>query len=152
MAWPQALLRGSAWDWDPFRELDRMQGELDKVWSRANDSYAPGFPPVDVWANEDEALVTAELPGVEPDGIDISVTGEETLTISGARRAAPAEHDEGGTWLRRERGYGEFQRTVRLPFKVDSAAVEARFKDGVLSVKLPKSGAERPRRIAVTAH
>jgi HSP20 family protein len=146
MAQHQAFGRSPLWGWDPFRELERR---VDAVLGRANDSYAPGFPAVDVWASEDGAVVTAELPGIEPDQLDISVVGD-TVTLSGSRTAqAPAEGDQ---WLRRERGHGSFERKIRLPFQVEADAVEARFESGVLTVKLPIAGSEKPRRIEIQKH
>lgn len=144
MAWSQAL--GFPWDWDPFRELDRMQAEVADLFGRANDSYAPGYPPVNVWVNDEAAVVTAELPGVEPEKIDISVVGNR-VTLSGSRPAEELKGDE--RYLRSERGYGEFSRTIGLPFRVQPDQVEARFKDGVLHLKLPKASVERPRKIEI---
>jgi HSP20 family protein len=149
MARSQAFGLGSFWNWDPFRELERMQRDVDTAFGRANDSYAPGFPPIDVFANEDGAVVTAELPGIEPDQLDISVVGD-TVTLSGSRPADEGEKAE--QWVRRERGYGAFERSIKLPFQLEADAVEARFKNGVLTVKLPKAGSEKPRRIAVQTH
>jgi HSP20 family protein len=149
MALSNAFGWGSLWEWDPFRELERMQRGMDAVLGRANDSYAPGFPQIDVWANEDGAVVTAELPGIEPDRLDISVVGD-TVTLSGSRSVdAPDEADK---WVRRERGHGAFERSIRLPFQVDADAVAAQFKHGVLAVKLPIADVERPRRIEVQTH
>ncbi|MFM7141456.1 MAG: Hsp20/alpha crystallin family protein [Alphaproteobacteria bacterium] len=135
--------------WDPFREIERMQAEFASLFARGNDSYAPGHPPVNVWTNEEGALLSAEIPGVDPEKIDVSVVGD-TVTISGSRSA---EHlAEGVEFLRRERGHGDFQRSLRLPFKVASDHVEARCKDGILWVTLPKAQEARPRKIEVFAH
>ncbi len=139
--------------WDPFRELGRMQAELDALLSgHTNDSYAPGHPPVGVWANEQGALVTAELPGDDPEKIEISVL-DDTVNLSGSPPAEAASVDRAGDTrvLRHERGHGEFKRRVRLPFRVDPGAVDARFSRGVLHLTLPRLGAEQPRKIAVQA-
>ena len=144
MRWPQVVGYGRSWD--PFREMDRLQRDIDRSFARANDSYAPGFPPVDVWANEEGAVVAAELPGVSADAIEISVEGDE-LTLRGKRSAPELAGDQ--SYLRRERGVGEFKRTVKLPYRIDAAAVDAKFSNGVLSVTVPRSGADRPRRIQV---
>ena len=148
MARARAFGWGPLWDWDPFRELQRMV-EIDAALGRATDSYAPGFPPLAVFASDDGAVVTAELPGIEPDQLDISVVGD-TVALSGSRPADASE--SGDEWLRRERGYGAFERSIKLPFQVEADAVEARFQNGVLSVKLPKAGAEKARRISVQTH
>ena len=141
-------LVGFGRSFDPFRELDRLQSEIDRAFSRTNDSYGPAFPPVDVWANEERAVVTAELPGVAPEAIEIAVDGDE-LTLSG-RRAAP-ELGPGQTVLRRERGAGDFKRTLKLPYRIDAAGVDAKFASGVLQITVPRSDADRPRRIQVQA-
>ena len=149
MTWRSAFEFGPLFDWDPFRALERVQAELDTASGQSNDSYAPGFPPIDVWSGEAGAFVTAEVPGIEPGELDISVVGD-TVKLAGARAAEPAA--EGETWLRRERGHGAFERSLRLPFKVDAEAVEARFKNGVLTIRLPKASAERSRKVEIQTH
>jgi HSP20 family protein len=149
MTWRSAFEFGPLLEWDPFRALDRAQAELDAVAGQANDSYAPGYPPLDVWTGDAGAVVTAEVPGIEPDQLDISVVGD-MVKLAGSRPADPV--GEGESWLRRERGYGAFERTIRLPFKVEADAVEAHFKNGMLDVRLPKAGAERTRRVEIQVH
>ena len=106
------------------------------------------YPAMNVWTNEDGAVVTAELPGVEPDNINIAVTGD-TLTLKGSR--TPEELKEGEQYHRRERGHGQFTRTFQLPFQVEAEKVEANFEKGVLSITLPRAEAEKPRKIAIKA-
>jgi HSP20 family protein len=107
---------------------------------------ATGYPALNVWTNQDGLTVTAEVPGVPPEDIDINVVGD-TLTLSGTRK--PDELQEGARYHRQERGYGGFTRSIQLPFPVDVAKVEATFKNGVLSVALPRAEADKPRKIAV---
>jgi HSP20 family protein len=107
---------------------------------------APDFPAINVWTNEDGAVVTAELPGVNPEDIDIAVVGE-TLTLSGIRQ--PEELKDGEKYHRRERRFGNFNRTFQLPFTVEADDVEAVFEKGILHISLPRSEAEKPRKIAV---
>lgn len=104
------------------------------------------FPLVNIWVNEDEAILTTEIPGVDPQGVEISVAGK-AVSVRGSRQPEPAE--EGTTFHRRERWGGQFSKTVELPFTVEAEAVEARFSKGILSVRLPKSAAEKPRKITV---
>jgi len=141
--------------WNPWSELDRMQAEVehlfdrtfgDRSFGRQNDSYAPGFPAVNLWSGDDEVLVTAELPGVAPDEIDISVS-DETLTLAGARSADPAP--EGAAVTHRERGHGRFSRSFRLPFRIDASAVDARYANGILEVTVRKAAEDRPRKVPV---
>lgn len=136
----------------PWRDFGRMQAEVERLfdWTRgrANDSYAPGFPAVNLWTSEDDVVLTAELPGVSPDKIDIAVV-DDTVTLSGSRSAP--EVPEGVVIHHRERGYGEFSRTFRLPFRIDAASVDARYAHGVLEVRLPKAAEDRPRKVPVLA-
>lgn len=92
-------------------------------------------PSINISESEKEFLVTVELPGVSENDIDLSVDNN-TLTIKGEKRQ---DHEEKGTgWHRVERSYGTFLRTIPLPSTVDTSAIEAGFKQGVLSIHLPK--------------
>jgi HSP20 family protein len=103
---------------------------------------------MNVWTNEEGVVVTAELPGVEPDEIDVSVVGD-TLTLTGSRR--PFELKEGEKYHRRERGFGRFTRTFQLPFQVEADQVEAIFEKGVLHISLPRAEVDKPKKIAIKA-
>lgn len=106
------------------------------------------FPAVNVWQGEDAVALTAELPGVEPADIDISVK-DNVLTISGERR--PPALPEAATWHRRERGYGKFSRAVQMPFAVDENRVEARFQNGILKIAVGRPDEDKPRKIEIKA-
>ncbi len=99
-------------------------------------------------ALENDVVVTSEIPGVNPDDIDISVTGD-TLTIKGKRQQP--ELKEGQTWQRRERSGGSFYRTIELPFTVDSSKVEADYTKGILKITLPRAESEKPKKISIKA-
>jgi HSP20 family protein len=134
---------------DSFREMERLQGQLNRLF----DGYlyragACEYPPLNVWTAEDKAVVTAEVPGIAPENIDISVINE-TLILKGSRESEALV--EGQNWHRRERGYGEFARTIQLPFKVEAEQVEAVFKNGILQITLPRAEADKPRKITVKA-
>jgi HSP20 family protein len=101
---------------------------------------------MNVWTNEESAVITAELPGVNSEEIDISVVGD-TLTLSGNRQLE--ELGEGDKYHRRERSYGKFTRTFELPFLVEADKVEAVFEKGVLHISLPRAEADKPKKIAV---
>lgn len=132
-----------------WREMDRMQRDMNRLFDTYNPGRlrsAPGYPAMNIWSNEDSLTLTAEMPGVSPEDIDISVVGE-TLTLSGERK-----HDDtnGSTrYHRRERGYGKFTRSIQLPFPVDVNKVEAGFSNGVLNIALPRAEEDKPRKIAV---
>jgi HSP20 family protein len=103
---------------------------------------------MNIWTDENHAILTAELPGVKAEDIDISVENE-MLTLRGNRQQE--EPVEGMTYHRRERRCGSFSRTFRLPFQADAGAVEATLEDGILNVVLPRAEADMPRKIAVKA-
>jgi HSP20 family protein len=135
---------------NPWQEVERMQREMDRLfcnfYATSRFQTAPSFPAINVWTNQEGAVVTAELPGVNPEGIDISVVGE-TLTLTGSRQ--PEELQEGEKYHRRERGQGKFTRTFQLPFPVESGQVEALFDKGILHISLPRAEADKPRKIAI---
>ena len=128
---------------NPFRELGTLQREMNRLFEGVRGAE---YPAMNVAVNDQQALVTAEVPGIEPKSLDISVNGN-TLTVEGERKAEEPKKDE--KFLRRERGQGRFVRTIRLPFAVESNRVEAEVKNGVLQVRLPREEASKPRRIAI---
>lgn len=134
-------------NWSPFGQLRQIQDEMDKLFSQ---SYprALDYPAINVWSNEDEVVVQAELPGYNAADIDIAVV-QNSLTLRGERK--PEELKAGETFHRRERPVGGFVRTVELPFEVDNAKVEAEYAAGILSVRLPRAEAHKPKKIAVKA-
>lgn len=136
--------------WNPWVELARMQSELSRLLDGSERAVAAQgeFPPVEVWAGEPGLRLFARLPGFEPDDIEVSVVGD-VLTLKGTR---PEDGEkEGETWHRRERGSGRFVRSFQLPYAVESDGVRASYQRGVLEVELPRSAADKPRRIAIEA-
>ena len=134
----------------PWGEMRRMRREMDRLMNRAwlGVETAPCYPAMNVWTNEDGAVATAELPGFNPDEINISVVGD-TLTVSGNR--TPEDVGEDAKYHRRERGCGRFTRSFQLPFQVEGDAVEATFERGVLRIDLPRAEADKPTKIVVKA-
>ncbi len=135
----------------PWQEMERLRREMNRLFagvapSRAWPSTAPGYPAANVWSNPDGVVVTAELPGLVPDDIDISVVGT-TLTVSGNRQ--PDQPGEDVTYHRHERRHGRFTRAYELPFEIDSDQVEATYEKGVLHIFLPRAQEEKPKRVAV---
>ncbi|MBI1879549.1 MAG: Hsp20/alpha crystallin family protein [Chloroflexi bacterium] len=135
---------------NPWRELERMQREMDRVFANFYGAprfqTAPSFPAMNIWTNQESAVITAELPGVNPEDIDISVVGE-TLTLTGSRQ--PEELKEGEKYHRRERGQGKFTLTFQLPFPVEAEKLDAIFDKGVLHISLPRAEADKPKKIAI---
>jgi HSP20 family protein len=134
----------------PWQEIERMQREMDRLlggfYGGPRFQTAPNFPALNAWTNQEGAIITAELPGVNPEDIDVSVVGE-TLTLTGSRQ--PEELKEGEKYHRRERGQGKFSRTFQLTFPVEADKVEAVFDKGVLHISLPRAEADKPKKIAV---
>jgi len=124
--------------------MRRLQSEMNRLFDDSAPSHS--FPAVNLWQGRDSVAVTAELPGLSSEDIQLSVT-EDTLTIAGERRAAAdGEHV---SWYRRERPEGRFSRTIELPFRVDPNKVEARFTNGVLEIEMHRPEADLPRRIEI---
>ncbi len=129
---------------DPWRAFERLNRAASGVLAPATGE----FPLINVWMDGDRAVVTSELPGVEPKDVDISVAGR-SVTLKGSRPADDA--CEGDCQHRGERWNGKFTRSIELPYVVDQDKVEARFVKGVLELTLPRAEADKPRRIAVKA-
>jgi HSP20 family protein len=138
MLWPSTSL---------WRDMSRLQREMGHLLGGTSAPIS-SFPALNLYAGDEGVILTAELPGIEADDLEISVLGE-TLTLSGSRNMGDAE--EGVKYHRRERSQGDFTRTVELPFTVDSEHVEAKFSNGVLHILLPRVEEEKPRKITVSA-
>ena len=107
---------------------------------------AGGMLPLDVAETENEFVVTASLPGVKPEDVEIAVQNN-TLTLRGEVKAE--EEQQGKQWHVRERRFGSFQRSVTLPTAVNADACGARYENGLLTVTLPKAEAAKPKRIRI---
>lgn len=141
--------------WDPIREFDRLHDEFDRLfrglpalWSGRTMPLPEDTCPlhVDILENAEEVVLKAELPGVKPEAVNVKVE-DNVLSISGEKKF---EHDEKKeTYLRVERFYGNFSRSFTLPPYVDANKITAEFKDGVLTLHLPKKPETKPRQIQV---
>ena len=129
----------------PFREMRHIQQEMER-WSRS--AVAPqGFPAINVYAHHDGIVITAELPGVREDDLEITVH-RDTVTLRGERQD-PTNGAKG--YHRRERRSGTFGRTFSLPFQVDPEKVEAKLRNGILTVMLYRPEQDKPKRIRLSA-
>ena len=146
MAWEMSI-------WKPF-EFERMRREMDRLWdsfferrpaTRAKEEGA-WFPSVDVSEAEGELVVKAELPGMDPKNMDISLR-EGVLTIKGEKKQEKEEKEEGYHLV--ERSYGSFTRSIRLPKEVQSEKINASYKDGVLRITLPKTEEAKKKEIKI---
>jgi HSP20 family protein len=141
--------------WDPFKEMsglqDRMNRLFEDVWGRGrrlDEEYisAGWAPPVDVRETKDALEITAELPGVDPKEVEVSVEGG-VLTLKGTRNFEKAA--EGETYHRVERAYGAFERSFTLPSNVDAERIQAAYRHGVLHLSVPKREEAKPKAIAI---
>jgi HSP20 family protein len=139
--------------WDPFAELATLRNTMDRFFEDRPLRLAFGngatenYFPVDLYETAEEVVVKASLPGVKPEDIDISVTGQ-LLTLKAESKQESEE--KGQNYYRRERRAGTFVRQLTLPSEVESNKADATFEDGVLSLKLPKAEAMKPKTIKVS--
>jgi HSP20 family protein len=125
---------------DPFREVDRMAEQFDQVVRRGNPVM-----PMDAIRHDDRVLVSFDLPGVDPDSIDLTVE-RDMLTVTATRRFEKSEGDE---VLASERPQGTFTRRVLLGESLDISQLEATYDYGVLSITIPVAEQAQPRKITV---
>jgi len=139
--------------YDPFRELRSLQDEMNRLFlsnfTRGDDrELARGAwtPSVDIFENKDNLVIEAELPGMKPSDVNVSIENN-VLTLHGERRFE--KKDEGDNFHRVERSYGSFTRSFTLPPTVSSENVNAEFENGVLKLTLAKREEAKPRRIEI---
>jgi HSP20 family protein len=133
--------------WDAFRDLQREVGRILETFEPLHSLRLPrAFPAVNLYDAQDHYVLTADLPGMSPEEIDLSLTGE-TLTLRGERRRPEGISDE--SYRRQERPFGRWSRTVTLPERVESGGVTAQMAHGILTVVVPKAEEAKPRHIAV---
>jgi HSP20 family protein len=139
--------------WDPFRDLMSIQNEMSRLFGRtyggeAGTPTGAWIPALDIYETDDHYGVTVELPGVEPDAVDVSVE-DQTLTIQGEREFYREIPDE--AFHRVERRYGAFARSLTLPSTADVDRISASFDKGVLTIEVPKVEQVKPRKIEIKA-
>ena len=132
----------------PWSLLREVEQEIDQLFGEIASEVSAGYPPLDVWYNEKEALVRVAMPGVKKEDLEVVVTGN-SLAIKGERK----EPELGGAKLvRQERPMGSFGRTIQLPFDLDPDQVEAALKDGVLELRLPRRKEDLPKKLEIKVH
>jgi len=145
-----------AWEispWKPF-EFERMRREMDRLWDsffegkprRRGEERVEWLPSLDVSETKNEIVVKAEIPGIDPKDIDISLA-DGVLTIKGEKKQEKEEKDENYHLI--ERSYGSFTRSVQLPKEVKSDKISASYKNGLLRVTLPKSEETKKKEIKI---
>ncbi|MFH1085262.1 MAG: Hsp20/alpha crystallin family protein [Chloroflexota bacterium] len=141
--------------WDPFRDLMTLREAMDRLFEesfvRTGTRFGPTGErgcelPMDVYLTDEELVVTATVPGMNPEDVQITIEGD-TLTIRGEMKP-PLDN---ANYIVQERPYGTFQRTLRLNIPVQADKAEATFDKGVLTLTVPKQEELKPRTIKVTA-
>ncbi len=136
--------------WSVFEDLEGLQRQFNSLFSTSiGDWGSTGFPRMDVWVDEKGLTAELELPGVDPQQLDIALEGDE-LTIAGSREVPVVPKD--GTLHLRERFSGQFARRVRLPFPAEADKVAAHYKHGVLTVNAPRAEASKPKKVLVATN
>jgi len=147
---PARMFRGLSTD--PFRELFDLQRDINQLFDasfpapREEVALKAWTPAVDVYEDEDAYLIKLELPEVNRDDVKVNLN-ENTLSISGERRVENEQKRE--NYHRVERSYGQFYRSFTLPPNVDTGAINAEFKDGMLRLTIPKKEEAKPKQIEV---
>ncbi len=136
---------------DPFATLAAIQRAVDSSmgsdWFGSRTAGAGAYPPVNVFSEGEDFVVVAELPGVKKEDLDIQVRGD-TLRIKGKKTVAA---EAKASVHRRERSAGDFDRTLTLPAQLEAGKVSADYRDGVLTIRLPRAESERPRTVTINA-
>jgi HSP20 family protein len=139
--------------WDPFRNLNVIQGEMNRLFDNFFGPPATAATGERMWApladmreTKDDLLITFEVPGVREKDVSVSITGD-MLTVKGERRLEHDLKDEG--YYRLERVYGKFERQMPLPIPVQADKVKATYRDGVLEIRLPKVEEVKPKEIKI---
>jgi len=138
----------------PFSELSTVRSEMDRLWNRVLEDwslpavFAKGWAPMaDISETKDKLIVKAELPGLEPEDIKLTLSGN-LLTIQGEKKKEKEEKDEQHYSLERYRG--EFQRSFRLPVEVLEDKIDAKFDKGVLTITMPKTAKSQKKEIKIS--
>lgn len=143
---------------DPFPEISRLRDRMDRMFDESLRNFfergdaeeptttATWYPTVDVFENDEEIRLRAELPGMREEDVEITLENG-TLSLQGEKKFE--EQEENGHYRRVESRYGRFVRQFPLPSSVDAEKIDARFKDGVLHIRLPKAEVAKPKRIAI---
>lgn len=139
--------------WRPFKELPALREEMDKLWSRffgersLMEPFGKGWAPsLDVSQTKDNIVVKAEIPGMDSKDIDISLSGG-VLTLKGEKKQEKEEKDE--NYYFAERSYGAFSRSIQLPQEVQTDKIKASYKNGVLTINLPKSEEAKAKEVKI---
>jgi HSP20 family protein len=147
----EAIMAGALTNWDPFSDLADLRGRFfDRVFDDVGGRERAWTPAIDVVRDDGNLVVHADIPGIKPDEVKIQVAND-VLTITGEHEESKEEKSQ--QYVRRERRYGSFSRSLSLPPGVDASKVKAKTHDGVVEVTipLPKEAKKEPVTITPTA-
>jgi HSP20 family protein len=142
--------------WEPVRELNTLQSEVNRLFNTLFDAPVPGnsggsisrwIPAMDLVESDEEFVLRADLPGLSEQDVNVELDNN-VLTISGERKSEHEEHREG--YYRVERASGTFSRSLTLPEGVNPEGIKAGFDRGVLEVRIPKPEERKPRKVAIS--
>jgi HSP20 family protein len=133
---------------DSVTQVNILQERLNRLVSNMQEGRETEFPPINVWASDKNIVVVAEVPGIDPVDIDLQICNQ-TMTLKTKREID--EPEEGQTFHRRECGYGQFTRSVELPYAIDAEKVNASFTNGMLRIEFSRAAADLPKKISVHA-
>ncbi len=137
---------------DPFTDVGSLRSAIDQAFgdfmgrARVTPFYAGVYPAFNITESKDTLYLRAELPGIDSKKIDISATSD-SITIRGERTCSPVANEV--NYHQREREYGSFRRIINLPVYINTEKIAASYKDGVLTVVLPKAEAAKPKQIEI---
>lgn len=141
--------------WSPFRELETLQNEMERLfdfslskWSNGSRGiFGDGWgPAIDLYDEKDNLVVKADLPGLSKDEIEVTIEGD-SLVLKGEKKHEEKSKEK--DFIREERFYGAFHRSIPLPVSIDSEKITAAYKNGVLELTLPKKEEAKPKQIRV---
>ena len=134
--------------YSPFKEIEMMEKEINKMFNDLFRSFDRSYeyPLMDIIDSKDDLVVYVEIPGVNKDDIKVKIHND-VLTISGERKEP--ELPEKANCLIREREFGKFMRSIRLPYPIEVSKVSAEYKDGILKIILPKKEEVKPKEIQI---
>jgi HSP20 family protein len=140
-------MAGALTRWEPFAELGELRGRLDRMFEGLTEPGRGRMPAIDVERDNGNLIVRADVPGIKPEEVKIEVE-DDILTVSGEHEERKEEKDK--HFLRRERSYGSFSRSMALPGGVDAKKIKAKTHDGVVEVTIPLPKEAKKETVTIT--
>lgn len=135
--------------WNPFKELENLRNEIDRFFDTDYESDSKLiFPTTDISEDDKNVYINIDLPGLTKDNVELEIN-DGYLKVKGKKEEKKEEKDKKRHYYRKERFYGEFERTIALPEYVKMEKAEASFKDGVLEIIIPKKEEKQPKKLEI---